>query len=316
MRTKYTVQQQIENFKSKNIQFNIVDEEYATQYLNDNTYYFKLKSFAKAFEYNETKKQYINLDFAYLVELSKLDMYLREYIIKSSLDTEHFLKVKFLRDLTNNDLEDGYNIVDLFFIKYPYISQNISLKKKDSACADLIHKYENNWAAWNIIEVLSFGDFVKLFQLYYDLYPDTKSKTIINLLWPLKFIRNASAHNNCLLNTLRKPYLHTHLFNNKKNTIEPNKELVSLLTKVPNVSKNTRKKKIANPIIHDFIASLFLFNEVCSSQTLKEKQFNNLTNLLNERFCRHKDYFINDNVFMSNYEFVKKVVDYLSGKCI
>lgn len=92
--------------------------------------------------------------------------------------------------------------------------------------------------------------------------------------------------------------------------------MVSLLTKVPNISKNTRKKKIANPIIHDFIASLFLFNEVCSSQTLKEKQFNNLTNLLNERFCRHKDYFINDNVFMSNYEFVKKVVDYLSGKCI
>lgn len=95
MRTKYTVQQQIENFKSKNIQFNIVDEEYATQYLNDNTYYFKLKSFAKAFEYNETKKQYINLDFAYLVELSKLDMYLREYIIKLSLDTEHFLYLNF-----------------------------------------------------------------------------------------------------------------------------------------------------------------------------------------------------------------------------
>ena len=117
MRTRYIVQQQIENLKSKNIQFNIVDEEYATQYLNDNTYYFKLKSFAKAFEYNETKKQYINLDFAYLVELSKLDMYLREHIIKLSLDTEHFLKVKFLHDLTNNGLEDGYNIVDLFFIK-------------------------------------------------------------------------------------------------------------------------------------------------------------------------------------------------------
>jgi len=164
--------------------------------------------------------------------------------------------------------------------------------------------------------VLSFGDFIKLFELYYELYPQNKSKTINNLLWPLKFIRNASAHNNCLLNTLRKPYTHTHLFNSKKNIIEPNKELVSLLTKVPNISKTTRKKKIANPIIHDFIATLFLFNEVCSSSILKEKQFCILQDLINVRFVKHSDYFIRDNIFTSNYEFTKKVVDYLCEKCI
>ena len=134
---------------------------------------------------------------------------------------------------------------------------------------------------WNIVEVLSFGDFIKLFELYYELYPENKSQTINNLLWPLKFIRNASAHNNCLLNTLRKPYTHTHLFNGKKNIIEPNKKLVSLLTEIPNISKNTRKKKIANPIIHDFIATLFLFNEVCSSPILKEKQLHILQDLIN-----------------------------------
>lgn len=316
LRDKYTIQEQINNLKAKNIKFDIADEEYATQYLSHNTYFFKLKSFAKSFEYNETKEQYINLDFAYLVELSKLDMYLREYIIKLSLDTEHFLKVKFINDLTNNDLEDGYNIVNKFLNKYPYISQNIENKKRDSACADLIYKYANNWAAWNIIEVLSFGDFVKLFQLYYELYPDKKSNIIVNLLWPLKFIRNASAHNNCLLNTLRKPYMHTHLFNAKNNVIEPNKELVRLLIKIPGISKNTRKKKLSNPVIHDFIASLFLFNEICLSQTLKEKQLLNLKKLIDERFCKNKDYFINDNVFSTNYEFIKKIVDYLYGKCI
>ena len=197
--------------------------------MTHHTYYFKLKSFAKSFEYNEVKNVYINLDFAYLVELSKLDMYLREYIIKLSLDTEHFLKVKLINKL---------------FIKYPYIKQNINHKKNDSACADLIHKYQNNWAIWNIVEVLLFGDFIKLFELYYELYPENKSRTINHLLWPLKFIRNASAHNNCLLNTLRKPYTHTHLYNNTKNIIEPSKELVLLLTKIPNISKNSRRKKL------------------------------------------------------------------------
>ena len=316
MRVKYSVSQQIENLKRKNIKFEISGEQSASQYLKYNTYYFKLKSFAKSFEFNELKKQYIHLDFEYLVELSKLDMYLREYIIKLSLDTEHFLKVKLINDLTNNDKEDGYNIINCLFQKYPYIKSNIDQKKKDSACADLIHKYQDKWAIWNIVEVLSFGDFIKLFELYYELYPENKSKTINNLLWPLKFIRNASAHNNCLLNTLRKPYIHTHLFNSKKNTIEPNKELVSLLTKVPNISKNTRKKKIANPIIHDFIATLFLFNEVCSSPVLKEKQFHILHELINVRFVKHSDYFSNDNIFTSNYEFIKKIVDYLYEKCI
>ena len=98
-----------------------MDEHSALQYLTYNTYYFKIKSFAKSFEYNESKKQYIHLDFEYLVELSKLDMYLREYIIKLSLDTEHFLKVKLINDLTNNDKEDGYNIISQFFQKYPYL---------------------------------------------------------------------------------------------------------------------------------------------------------------------------------------------------
>lgn len=316
MKDKYSIQQQIEKMKSKNIKFDIVNEESAAQYLSYNTYFFKLKSFAKSFEFNTAKNQYINLDFAYLIELSKLDMYLREFIIKISLDTEHFLKVKFLYDLTNNDLEDGYNVINQLFSKFPYILKNIDAKKNDSACADLIHKYDNNWAAWSIVEVLSFGDFVKLFELYYNLYPETKSKTITHLLWPLKFIRNASAHNNCLLNTLRKPYVHTHLFNNAKNIIEPNKELVRLLSKIPNISKETRKKKISNPIIHDFVATLFLFNEVCTSKTLKEKQFYNLKQLLDVRFCKSKNYFINDNVFTSNYEFVKKIIDYLYEECI
>ncbi|WRK56133.1 Abi family protein [Coprobacillaceae bacterium CR2/5/TPMF4] len=71
----------------------------------------------------------MHLDFEYLVELSKLDMYLREYIIKLSLDTEHFLKVKLINDLTNNDKEDGYNIISQFFQKYPYIKRNIDFKR-------------------------------------------------------------------------------------------------------------------------------------------------------------------------------------------
>ncbi|MEE1101868.1 MAG: Abi family protein [Agathobacter sp.] len=57
---------------------------------------------------------YYNLDFAYIVELSKLDMYLRKIILELCLDVEHYLKVRLMNDLTNNNSEDGYNIVELF----------------------------------------------------------------------------------------------------------------------------------------------------------------------------------------------------------
>lgn len=138
----------------------------------------------------------------------------------------------------------------------------------------MIHKYDNNWAVWNIVEVLSFGDFTKLYELYYTKYPTQLSNRSIKLLWSLKFIRNAAAHNNCLLNTLRIPYTHTNLLQN--NSITPTKELVTIVSKIETIKKNTRNKKLANPVIHDFVASLFLFDTVCKAQKLKDKTYNQL----------------------------------------
>ena len=175
----------------------------------------------------------------------------------------------------------------------------------------MIHKYENKWAAWNLIEVLSFGDFIKLYELYYSLYPEQANEVTSDLIWPLKFIRNASAHNNCLLNTLRKPYVYTHLYDNKRKTTIVNKRLVSLLSLLPTITKKNRKKKITNPVIHDFVASLFLLDEICTSQVFKKKIFTELKDFMEGRLIKNKEYFSSDNVFTSIYEFIKNVVDYL-----
>lgn len=53
-------------------------EEDAKKFLQYNNYYFKLKSYARNYNMNSQTKKYFNLDFAYLVELSKLDMYIRK----------------------------------------------------------------------------------------------------------------------------------------------------------------------------------------------------------------------------------------------
>lgn len=303
LKSKYSVDEQLKNLEDKNVQFNIISKEESRKYLQCNTYYFKLKSYEKSFEYNVSKNQYINLEFAYLVELAKLDMYLRELIIRISLHTEHFLKVKLMDDLTKNEKEDGYHIVRELFSKYPFMVDHINQKKYNSACADLIHKYENNWAAWNLIEVLSFGDFIKLYELYYSLYPEQVNEVVSDLIWPLKFIRNASAHNNCLLNTLRKPYVYTHLYDKKRKTIIVNKRLSSMLSSIRTITKKNRKKKMSNPVIHDFVASLFLFDEICTSQVFKKKIFTELKEFMEGRLIENKDYFSNDCVLTSIYGF-------------
>ena len=92
MKDKLTVEQQIQHMRAKGIQFNIVSEEEAMGYLAKNTYYFKIKAYAKNYDkYRTTEKvgQYVNLEFAYLKDLAIIDMLLRHFILVTSVDLEH-----------------------------------------------------------------------------------------------------------------------------------------------------------------------------------------------------------------------------------
>lgn len=76
-----------------------------------------MKAFCKnysKFSQGENAGKYFNVDFAYLQELSTLDMYLREIVLNFTLDIEHFLKVHLLKNISDNKDEDGYAIVEEF----------------------------------------------------------------------------------------------------------------------------------------------------------------------------------------------------------
>ena len=109
-------------------------------FLNYNNYYFKLKSYARNYYENPLTNQYYNLDFAYLIKLSKLDMFIWKIILELSL--------------------------------------------------------------WNIVKLMSFENFIELYELYYQTY---KLFNYTVYLKSIKFNRNAAAHNSCILSTMRKP---------------------------------------------------------------------------------------------------------------
>ena len=306
---KLTINEQIGHMKNDNgIRFELISEDDAKDFLTGNTYYFKIKAYAKNYEkykIGPNHGKYVNLDFAYLVELSTLDAQLRKLIIKMALDIEHFLKVELLRDFSDNEAENGYNIIGEFLSYNSNLEADILKKGESSTCNDLVHKYNSNWAIWNIVEVLSFNDFINLYELYYTKYESNNNMK--NNLRPIKFLRNAAAHNNCLINNLRGPYTRE---------IRPNKRINVFISQISGIHPGSREKKMANPIVHDFVVMLYVFHAIVTSKKTQEYTFNELESLFGNRFLKHREYFADNEVILSHYEFVKKIIDYFNGLVI
>lgn len=310
IKKKLTVSEQIQDMRNKGITFQFTTEEDASNFLKHNNYYFKLKSYGKNYDkYLSTAKkgQYINLDFSYLQELSTLDMHLRKTIISLALDIEHALKTQLLHDLCQNDAEDGYNIVKLYLDADYMRIKSLHNKIGISATSDLIQKKledDDNYALWEIVEILSFGEFIELYQLYYSTY-DSKDDNFSSYLWSIKFLRNAAAHNNCILNSLKAPY---------RVTIHKTKEIQFEISKIKTISENVRNKWMANPVIHDFVILVFVFVKLIKSSGVKQSGIDNLHWLFNERMLKHKEYFLKNNSIIESYKFTSKIVNYFCNK--
>ena len=112
-------EQQVAHLAERGVRFDIMSPEDAVAFLRDKNFFFKVKAFAKCFSTyrssaSEGYGRYVNLDFAYLAELTRLDHHLREHILSMTLDIEHYMKVHLNRTMMD-DGADGKEILDLLF---------------------------------------------------------------------------------------------------------------------------------------------------------------------------------------------------------
>ncbi|WP_052717242.1 Abi family protein [Bacillus thermotolerans] len=115
---KRTAQQLITDvFQKKGVQFNLISVAEAIPYLEERNYYYKFACYRKSFVRDKNGK-YIDLDFQYLISLSKLDKDLRYILLQMTLEIEHFLKVMILKNISYNNQVDGYEIVGDFISSY------------------------------------------------------------------------------------------------------------------------------------------------------------------------------------------------------
>ena len=106
---KQTALQLVMKMKNeKGIQFKYTSESKAENYLANVNNYLRTAAYRKNYQ-KHTKGinngKYIGLDFAYLQELSTIDMHFRFIVSKMSLDIEHDLKVQMLKNIEKRGVD-------------------------------------------------------------------------------------------------------------------------------------------------------------------------------------------------------------------
>ena len=288
----------ITHMKNKGIQFNIANEASTKHFLTEHNYYFKLSSYRKNYDkflLGPHKGKYMNLDFAYLQDLSTIDFHIRYLIIYMCLDIEHSLRTLLLQDMASNPLEDGYKIVASWDSDL-YHRNKIKDHLNTSYCQNLINKYYPDFPAWALLELLSFGELCKFTQ-HYDFTYKGRLPFKCRMLFPIRDIRNAAAHNNCLIHNVRE-----------NSGININPEIRKTVADIFN-NKNARLRStnLNNKPIHDFICLLYLYSKIVHSESLLKQRKEELESLIFRRIPRHKEYYLKNAGLCNAYKFVLQI---------
>ncbi|CUU88676.1 Abortive infection bacteriophage resistance protein [Campylobacter hyointestinalis subsp. hyointestinalis] len=299
VKEKLDIQNQIDHLEKLGIKFDICTKDKAINFLESNNYLFKIKSYAKNYDRDAKSNKYINLDFAYLIELSTLDMYLRRIVLNIGLNIEHLLKVELNTHLSQNQQEDGYSVVEDFLTANSRINNEIKNKiEQKSFVQKLTLKNINNMPYWILIEILEFGNFLTFYKFYFDKHRNQTYLAYHALAYCVKFLRNGAAHNNCILNTLRIPCI---------NGFKPNKYIQTEIAKIKTISSSTRNKILNDPTLHDILALIVLFTKICNSKNMKKATLIEINNFIN-RCKKHKNYFNDNNLLVSKFNNMRKII--------
>lgn len=295
----------IKYMKQQGIKFDIFKEEDTKIFLNECTYYKKVSCYKKNFmTYKvEGRMLYADLDFAYLKEISSIDADLRSIILSISLNVEHAVKVWII----NKCLEcqfDGFDIAEKFFRKYPVVKDNILKYMHNSYCEELIFAHKNRMPIWVIVETISFGDLCLLYKFMVDNnYFGDKTKAEIrdsvSILYSVHNIRNAAAHNHCLLKDLRY----------SANVSEVVHKISQYVANVDTISRDQRQKALRTKFYYDFTCLLYAIDYFMKSDKMKTKAKNSLNNFMKVTAVRNKNYFKKCNPIKNAYFFFEKILD-------
>lgn len=295
----------IQHLEDKGVKFELISKEDAERYLRDNNNYYKLASYRKnypKYEFGDNAGKYIGLDFKMLMDLSVIDLVLRKTLLSMILDLEHYTKVKLLVKVENTT-KDGYKIVEEYinFLKengeYNYLENELNKNIKSTYCGDIVSKYMDEFPIWAFIEVIPFGRLIKFYKFVADELGDKEMLDEAYLLKHVRELRNACAHNNCILNDMKA----------RTSNYKANYGLKNELSKI-GISKDVRNKRMSNTRIQQIVTMLYLNKRIISSEGVYKHQVKELE-VLAKRIMHHIDYYDSNLLVKSSLLFLYKCID-------
>lgn len=317
------ISEMITDLKQKNVKFNLITEEAAKDYLKYNNNYYNITSFKHNFQKypspaGKYEGLYQNLDFAYLKDLAIIDYRVRLILFKIIINIEHYLKLQILNTIDTMKLENGYTIVNMYLendfnnTKFPKKVHNNILKKIDNEYyRKIFSKYDvnidkkiENIPIWEFLEIITFGELVNFYDFYTKQYNLLEENKDVYILKSIVKLRNAVAHNACILCELNKKDI--NYFASYK---------VIQYLKDCNIGKTTRDNKLSNSRIRQITYTLYMFNRIVTSDGVKENTSNELNELFFGRIVLHSEYYSNNELLKSVYKYFKNIIqkNYLSN---
>lgn len=236
-----------------------------------------------------------------------IDSYLRLIILKLCLNIEHFSKVKLLNVLSEEKAKDGCEIVK----DYVKIRNRLEIEKliernaRSIYCKKLYAKYPlDQMPVWVFIELISFGMFIDFLgfcaeKLSKNKFKD-KFKNLYYLLQTVKLVRNAAAHNNCIINDVKS------CKGEKDKKIRKDYYLLKALKEI-NIGKQVRRSKLSNLRIYQIITCLYVHKLIVSSIGTQKAVSADLQGL-KERFFKNYKY-SNSLPVKSTFEMFISIID-------
>lgn len=295
----------INHLEEKGVKFELINKGDAQRYLEENNNYFKLASYRKNFpkyENGEKCGEYINIDFKMLMDLSIIDMRIRKTILSIVLDLEHYTKVKLLSKIEKSS-KDGYTIVEEYIQdlksknEYEYLESELNKNKTGTYCGDLIAKYDGEYPIWVFVEIIPFGRLIKFYRFIAEKLQDRLMIDESYMLMDVRELRNACAHNNCIINDLKANTSQYSVNNRVRN------EVAQI-----GISKKVRDNKLSNARIKQLITLLYLNKKIVTSKGVLEHQTQMLQELKN-RIEYHIEYYDTNELVQSNLNFLNKIID-------
>ena len=305
----------------KGITFCIVSEKEAEEYLFNINNFLRTASYRKnyqKYQKGSNEGKYINLDFAYLKELSTIDMHFRMEIIHLCIDIEHDLKVKILQEVEKSNI-DGYSVVREFLAKNEGIVKKIAANCSSPFTCNLIQKYftieeeiepirnkkvniiskYDDCPIWVFLELITFGDLIYFYTFFCE---QMEIRPIISksLLHLVKNLRNGCAHNNCILANL------------SAETSKTPPEISRAVSGIK-IAKDQRRKKLTCRPVLEFVTLLYVYDKLVSKK-VKQKGFEKLYQLFTSRMLHNKEYFKNNELIKSTYDFSIKTLSFFYKK--